>query len=162
MYGYFHLLPVHVPLQHWFLLLHVAPVPRLHCPGYAVPAPQQKLLLPVQLVQVAPPVPQALFWLPLRQVLPSQQPFGQVAAEHIMLTQLWFRHSWPAGQLTHVTPLVPQAVFWLPGWQVLFWQQPLGQLVGLHTQLPLEHAVPAGQATQVTPPVPHAWFVLPA
>ena len=59
-----------------------------------------------QATHVTPPVPQAWLVLPVRQVLPSQQPLGQLAG---VQTHEPFWHSVPVGQATHVTPPVPQA-----------------------------------------------------
>ena len=84
-----------------------------------------------QVTQVTPPVPHAWLVLPVRQVVPSQQP-AQVPGPH-RLTQLPLWHCVPLGQLTQVAPLRPQAVSEVPVLQVFPSQQPLGQLVGVHT-----------------------------
>jgi hypothetical protein len=149
---------VQLLLQHWPLPVQEAPVGRLQLPARCVPAGQQTSGL-VQVTQVPPPLPQAWAVLPGWQMLPAQQPFGQLVAVHV---QVPFWHWVPVGQLTQVTPPVPQACAVLPGLQVVPSQQPFGQLVALHTQLPLLHVVPEGQLTQAAPPVPQNWLVVPA
>jgi hypothetical protein len=90
-----------------------------------------------QATQVTPPVPQNWFEVPALQVLPSQQPLGQLAG---VQTQVPLWHSrFAAPQFTHGVPPVPQCWVLLV-WQVLFWQQPFGQLAGVQTQTPLTHS----------------------
>ena len=83
-------------------------------------------------MQVVPPVPQAWFVLPARQVLPLQQPV-QLAVVH---THVPLEHCVPLGQVTQVTPPVPQYWFESPVRQLLPSQQPLGQLAVVHTHEP--------------------------
>jgi hypothetical protein len=121
-------------------------------------------------------VPQALVVFPGRQVLPLQQPFGQLVLlqTHCPLEQVWpaeqalphapqlltslLRSSQlplqQAGevpvQVAHVAPPVPQVVVVFPGWQVLPLQQPFGQLVPLQTHVP---------PLQVWPVVQQGWVL---
>jgi hypothetical protein len=148
------------------------PGPCLHLPAWTVPGPQQVSFLgSKQVSHVPPPVPQALFEVPVWQVsvvpVRWQQPLGQLAFVH---THLPFLHSVPSGQVWQVTPPVPQASFEVPGWQVemevvsVVWQQPLGQLVehGASTHEPLSQTVSFGQVWHIPPPVPQALFAVPA
>jgi hypothetical protein len=107
---------VHVPpeqaLQHWLLLLQPAPGGLLH-PRRTLPDGQQKLVMPmvVQLLHVAPPVPQAWVMVPgWHTPFASQHPLGQVV-ELQTATHVPFEHWVPVGQATQATPAVPQC--WL-------------------------------------------------
>ena len=61
-----------------------APMPMHVCPLHVSPSC-------AQFWQRAPPVPHAVWLLPLTHVLPAQQPPGHVCGLHIdMLTQVWF------------------------------------------------------------------------
>ncbi len=77
--------------------------------------------------------------MPGRQVLLSQQPFGQVAALH-GATQAPATQRVPFEQATQPWPLVPQALSSDPARQVVPEQQPLAQVVAEHvatsTQVP--------------------------
>jgi hypothetical protein len=76
--------------------------------------------------------------VPAWQVVPLQQPLGQLVA---LQTQAPLTHAWPDAQATQVAPLVPQlvAVCEARATQApLLVQQPPGQLVGLQVRhLPL-------------------------
>ncbi len=98
-----------------------------------------------QFTQVPPPLPQAAGVFPGWQVLPEQQPFGQLAGVHLQtpLTQ-----AWPLAQAWQVPPPLPQvpADCDAKGTQVVPEQQPFGQLAGVHLQTPLTQAWPLAQA----------------
>jgi hypothetical protein len=93
-------------------------------------------------------VPQAAFVLPALQMLPSQQPPGQLAG---VQTQEPFWHCVPLGHVTQTPPPAPQAALEVPASQVLPSQQPLGQLTGVQMHVPFWHSWPA---TQVETHVP--------
>jgi hypothetical protein len=160
-----------VPVAH----LHPVPpsvsVPQVkpgpHCakgPHMHEPASQPVLRPAVQVVQVAPLVPQALVLVPATQVLPLQQPV-QVAGSH---TQVLAWHFWPTAQAA-VAPQrqVPvleqlsdsaalqaaQLLAWVPQLavvggltQLVPLQQPASQLTESHTQLPPTQCWPVPQA----------------
>jgi len=83
--------------------------------------------------QARPPTPQAPLLRPGLQVLPSQQPSGQLAA---VQTHDPLRHSVPEGHATQIAPLLPQAVLAVPGLQSLPSQHPVAQLAGVQTHSP--------------------------
>lgn len=117
-----------------------------------------------QVLQVAPPAPQALAEVPAWQApLASQQPPGQLVASQVGATQAFSRQV-PAPQDWHISPLVPHAVSWLPPRHTPLWQQPEAQVVGsqglLHAWL--VQAELAEHWLQATPPVPHAAGAVPA
>jgi hypothetical protein len=125
--------------------------------------PVQPSELPlVQVTHAPPPPPQVPLGTGLRQLVPEQQPFGQLVASH-----------------TQPAPPAPQR--WPPphaGPQVEPVQQPLGQLVASHTHAPERQRWPApqppnrlpqrhepslqvslrlgSQVTQTCPPLPQA------
>ncbi len=128
--------------------------PEQRCPvAQVLPVPQRQLPL-VQLsarvasqaMQAAPPVLQALN-AGVVQVLPEQQPFGQVCVLQPVHTPS--RHCCEPGQLWQLAPPAPHAAVEFPGRQVLPEQQPLGHDVASHTQVPLTQRWPA----------PHGLFV---
>jgi hypothetical protein len=136
-----------------------------------------------------PPMPQYICVLPVRQVVPSQQPFGQLAPSHLHTppTQCWLApHGPPVVPHTqvplavHVSAVIGHAAHAVPGaahaapevvTQAPLAQQPPGHDVESHTQLPplqrwpLAQANPAPQsqtpATQESAPMPHGWHRLP-
>jgi hypothetical protein len=133
-------------------------------------------LLVVQLAQATRPVPQAVLLVPATQVVPLQQPLGQLVA---LQTQAPFTQAWPAAQAepvvpqtqlpllqvsallpqaTQARPLLPHADTVLPATQVPLEQQPpLQGLVALHAalQTPLLHASSAGQlVSELQPQTP--------
>jgi hypothetical protein len=132
--------------------LPVAQTPALHtCPD-------------AQAVQAAPAFPhfEAVCAVVATQVLPLQQPLGQVVALHGVVHAPALQ-DWPDVQALHAAPPFPH---WATVWedcatQVFPLQQPLGQLVPLHgtVQTPAEQTFPAAQAEQVLPALPH-WVAL--
>jgi hypothetical protein len=116
--------------------------------------------LVAQLAQATPPVPQAVLLVPATQVVPLQQPVGQLVA---VQAQAPFTHAWPATQgdpvvpqthlppvqvsavlpqLMQVPPLAPQALALVVATQVLPLQQPVQPLLALHVHTPLWQVVP--------------------
>ncbi len=94
------------------------------------------------------------------QVLPLQQPLGQVDGPHGVHTPTV--QTSPLMQPTQVAPVVPQFESDWFSWrtQPVLSQQPFGQVVELHgTQTPLSQASPLAQALQAAPPVPHPALV---
>jgi hypothetical protein len=138
--------------------------------------------LVAQLAQATPPVPQAVVLVPATQVVPLQQPLGQLVLSQ---THAPFTQCWPAAQaepvapqthaplvqvsavipqLTQTRPLEPHAVRVFPATQVPLEQQPpLQGLVVLHAevQTPLLHASSVGQSVSElqpqTPLAKHTW-----
>jgi hypothetical protein len=104
-----------------------------------------------QLTQVAPAVPHVVAdWV--WQVVPEQQPPGQLVALHPLHAppvQLS-----PEGHIAHVPPPAPQAVMLFPGWQVLPWQQPVEHEAAVQMHEPPEQTCPAAHAA--APPQVHA------
>ncbi len=118
---------------------------------------------------MAPPNPQALSLVPIRHVVPEQQPAEQEVASQ---TQAPATHRCPTpqaaepphwqtpdpeqvsvlagSQVAQARPPLPQLPALAPGKQVLPEQQP-AQEVGLHTHAPALHCWPALQAG----PLPH-------
>lgn len=84
-------LQTQAPLTHCWPLPQVAPPPQWQAPSL----PQLSELSGLQAVHAAPLVPQLLTVPGLTQVLPLQQPVGQVDA---LQTHWPFMHSWPAPQ----------------------------------------------------------------
>lgn len=74
------------------------------------------------------------------QVLPMQQPFGQVTVLQSQHTP-WVQPT-PVAQAAQVAPAVPQAVAMVPGRQTPPWQQPVGHDWPSHTQAPAEQRCP--------------------
>jgi hypothetical protein len=179
------LVPLQAELQTW--LLHASSVGQ----SVSVLQPQTWLLkqtwprpLVVQLAQATPPVPQAVLLVPATQVVPLQQPVGQLVASQ---TQAPFTQCWPAAQAellvpqthaplvqlsavipqaTQTRPLEPHAVTVLPATQVPLEQQPpLQGLVVLHAevQVPLLQASSVGQSvSELQPQTPVAKQTWPA
>jgi hypothetical protein len=134
--------------------------------------------LVAQLAQATPPVPQAVVPVPAWQVVPLQQPLGQLVLSqtHAPFTQCWpaaqgapvvphtqlplLQESAVIPQATQAWPLLPHAVGLVPATQVPLEQQPpLHGLVGLHAevQVPLLHASSAGQSvSELQPQTPVA------
>ena len=83
-------------------------------------------------------MPQAPSAVPGRQLLPEQQPRGQVVASQPL--QAPSLQVWPDGQAWHALPTVPQASSALPGMQTSPAQQPDGQLAT--SQAAATHAPP--------------------
>ena len=167
-------------LQTQALLTHAWPTP------HAAPLPQRQApfthalaVRALQATHAAPRVPHDCSD-GMAQVLPLQQPVGQVMALHV--EQMRLTHAPLPAQTAQAAPPVPQAPLAVPGWQTLLAQQPIGQEAALHTHAPLTHACPARQAApfpqrqtpavqrpfsalqaaQAAPPVPQAIAVLPA
>jgi hypothetical protein len=111
----------------------------------------------LQTLQVSPWVPQAEVEVPDWQVLPAQQPFGQLFASHGTHFPFW-QFSFDL-QVMQALPPLPQAASEVPGWQVVLLQQPFEQLCPSQTQAPPEQRWPDWQATQAAPPLPQAWSV---
>ena len=86
-----------------------------------------------QVVQAAPPVPQAELVSAVMQLFPLQQPWPHEFASHLHAPAL---HSWPEAQMAHATPPVPHVA--LPeAWQrPLLSQHPFGHDVASQTHLP--------------------------
>ena len=149
------------PLAQRWPVAQTAPPPQEQAPFTQLSAYGE-----AQVVQAPPPRPQFETWLML-QVVPLQQPFGQLVASqtHWPLTQRWPEPQaalkphlhWPPPQLSAMAPQLMQAVPWLPHWltetvwQRLPWQQAFGQLVASQVQAPFTQCWPAAQGA----PVPH-------
>lgn len=111
----------------------------------------------------APPLPQALGLVPLKQTPPLQHPEGHEVASQVGAWQL------PASQaalpqLTHAAPPAPQADPEVPATHAPeAVQHPVGQLVASQaaTHAWAEH-VPFPHDTQAAPPWPHAVLARPA
>jgi hypothetical protein len=119
----------------------------------------------MQLLHVAPPVPQLPFMVPGWQIPPElQQPFGHDVASHTQLPPTQRRPLAHAGVVPHrqapfveqpsavtvlhatqVPPFAPQVAVERP-LQAPPAQHPFGQVVASQTQLPLTHIEPAPQA----------------
>jgi hypothetical protein len=101
-----------------------------------------------------------LFCVPVTQVLPEQQPVGQLSGPHACGWQrpLWqTRPGWFA-QFWHASPPAPHALFWLPIAQTLPTQHP-AHGVGLLQSVPATHAPP--EQTWFAPHARHAWPFAP-
>jgi hypothetical protein len=124
-------------------------VPPLHCE------------LGPQLVQAAPPWPQANAEFPGRQLPLRQQPIGQVVASQTGVTHAPLRHCWPCMHGAHIAPPVPQA-----NWTCIdgTTQNPPGpqqpaQVPRPHiatVQMPLTHCSPSAQRLHTPPVLPQA------
>jgi hypothetical protein len=150
-------------------------LPQSVCPvGQPLPPqiPPVQLCPAVHARQAPPPVPQELAVGGLIQVLPLQQPVGQVTALQVVLMQAPATHCWPGPQAgpvpqaqeplvqvfavvelhaTQATPAVPHELR-VGAVQVLPLQQPVGQETAL--QLPPEPQVPPLQGTPLAHAVP--------
>ncbi len=135
-----------LPPWHAWPAPHGALLPHLHWPALQLSA-----VVVEHATQVWPSWPHSATVGGITQLLPLQQPSGQVTASqpsHTWLTQLL-----PPLQAAQLPPFFPHAVFIVPAWHTpLPSQQPFGQLVASHTQLPAEQRWPAPQ----TAPVPQA------
>lgn len=80
-----------------------------------------QVLPPAQVVQAIPPVPQAESLDPPRQVVPSQQPVGQLVASQ---TQDPLTQRWPLPQAAHVAAFLPQRLLRFPGLHTPLCRQP--------------------------------------
>jgi type IV secretory pathway VirB10-like protein len=116
----------HCPPTHLCPSAHAAPLPH-----WQPPATQVSAFIASQALHGPPLAPQ-LATEGVAQVVPLQQPLGQLVAQ---LEQAPFTQVSPAGQAMHAPPLVPQAVA-VPTLHTFPWQHPVGQLVGLHTHAP--------------------------
>ena len=124
------------PTQRW-PAPHAAPGPQ-----WQPPPMQLSAFVASQAVHAPPAAPQVARLAGL-QVVPEQQPPGQLVAsqpEQAPLVQV------PDGQPWHAAPPEPQAEVVVPLWQTLPAQQPVGQEVGSHTQAPPTQRWPAPQA----------------
>ncbi len=123
-------------------------------------APELHTCPVAQAAHAAPPLPhcEAPCAESATQVLPLQQPDGQVVALQ-GLTHAPEVQDCPAAQPLQVAPPLPHwATVWLDGaTQALPLQQPDGQLVPLHgvVHTPAAHTLPLAQAEQVLPDLPH-------
>jgi hypothetical protein len=155
---------------------HMAPPPQAQLPALE----QASARMGSQLTQARPPPPQ-LGRDGRLQVVPEQQPFGQLVPSH---TQAPLEQRWPAAhaalapqahvpvgeqlsartasQPTQLTAPLPQVA--KEGvLQVAPEQQPFGQLVELQPlHVPLLQLCPVGQTSQVPPPVPQDDGLSPA
>jgi hypothetical protein len=144
-----------IPLQSFCVLVHWQVAPLQICP----------VVLVLQSWQRLPPVPQAAFEPPPRQLLLEQQPLVQ---ELELQTQLPLTHCWPLAQgpllLPHLQPVALQlsAVKVLHAWQpaplepqlfgklvvtqLFDWQQP-AQALPLHWHTPPTHCWPGEQGS---------------
>lgn len=132
------------PLAHWLL------APQRQLP----PVLQESARMGSQAKQEAPLVPHWAAVVGLTQVLPLQQPLGQVVELHPV--QAWPTQVKPVPQAAHAAPPVPHSPFAVPALQMLPAQQPVGQLVESQMQAPAEHTCPAPQgapAPQAQPPL---------
>jgi hypothetical protein len=123
--------------------------------------------LAVQSTHAAPPVgPQAKSWVPVTQVFPEQQPFGQLPGPQACGWQapLWQTLPGWFAQFWHSAPPPPQAVFWLPTAQMSPTQHPahgVGALQSLPgTQLPAEQTSFTPHPRHASPLAPHACAVV--
>jgi hypothetical protein len=98
-----------------------------------------------QAMHARPFAPQAALVDPERQLVPSQQPFGQVAAlqpvDAAMQRLPWQRM--PSGHRRQGLPPAPQAESVVPGRQSLPSQQPLAQVFGEQPEVFFRFAVPS-------------------
>jgi hypothetical protein len=124
--------------------LHTGPPPQLHAP----PAEQESARAVSQPTHTAPPLPQAATDGVL-QVLPEQQPLGQLVALHPLHTPPV--HTCPAGHTPHAAPPAPHDAAVVPATHAPLAQHPLGHDVPSHTQVLATQRWPAAQAT----PLPH-------
>ena len=160
--------------------MHATPEP--HCgpvPHWHAPPTQPSAWVELQVVQAAPPVPQALSVLPVMQVEPLQHPLGQLVASH---TQLLLTHRCPVAhwellphrqlpddeqllarvleQVVHELPLVPQSLSVGGLMQLPLSQHPVAQLTLSHTQLPETQCRPTEHCELLpqrqVPELPHA------
>jgi hypothetical protein len=129
------------------------------------PIPRQHVSNAVHARQDAPPVPQAHALSDVTQVVPEQQPLGQLVGSHV---QAPLRHRWPvahggppphvhaplaqpsaiaaAVQSIHVPPLAPHAVGLEPAAQPPEAQQPEEQLEGSQTHVAFAQRSPSPHA----------------
>ena len=102
------------------------------------------------------------------QVVPLQQPDGQVVALHVAAHAPELQ-AWPEAQTAHAAPPLPHWETDCADWatQVLPLQQPDGQVVALQlvpppvpdgAQAPEVHASPVAQPLHAAPPLPHWAF----
>jgi len=180
----------HVPFSHCELTLHraqaapklpqapsvsppwQAPLPSQHPFGHVLSlqvepthAPVWQIAPTTHSAQAAPPVPHAVTRVPASHApVAPQQPFGQLAAEHVPW-QAPPSHVAPIAHFAQRLPAVPQTWFVDPVWQVpLASQQPVGHVWELHVgvpQPPPSHAVPGGHAKQELPSTPHTPWLDP-
>jgi hypothetical protein len=128
-------------------------------PPFVVAWQTLPLALPLQSTQALPPAPHLRLEVPARQVVPSQQPFGQLVESQ---TQLPPTQRWPLPQLVQVPPPVPQLLSFGLCWQVPFArQQPVQPVAALQVQAPLLQVEPLPQFRQTAPPVPQLPSTLP-
>ncbi len=148
----------HEPETHVWPVVHAKPTPHTHWPVAA----QVFVRVVTHDEQALPPVPQVVV-VEGRQVSPSQQPVGQVAALQLAVathTPPSAEQVEPAPHAAQLRPPTPQAVVLVPVWQTPETQQP-EQFAGPHGSMHawLEHVV--AQLEQATPPLPHASALVP-
>lgn len=76
-------------------------------PVPAAQTPLWQVIVPVQAEQAPPLRPHSALVGGVMQVLPSQQPVGQMVALH-GVAQAPFEHGWPLAQATQAAPPLPQ------------------------------------------------------
>ncbi len=160
-----------LPPMHLFPAAQAGLAPHWHAPA----AEHESAIRGSQEAQAAPAAPQAVAVRAVVHVEPVQQPFGQLAAVHGLLTQVLLMHCWlaphagpvphlqaPVVQLldafglhaTQAAPRVPQVDDVLV-WQTFPAQQPLAHDVASQTHWLLRQRVPgphAGPEPQVHVP----------
>jgi hypothetical protein len=90
---------------------------------------------------------------PARQVVPSQQPVGQLAA---VQAQMPLTQSWSAAHAAQAAPPLPHwpSVCCPTGTQAVPAQQPLEQLAAVQAQMPPTQSWSLPQAKHACPPAP--------
>lgn len=180
------------PLQHpaQLVVSHTQLVPSQRRPGpQGAPAPQphppspwhREAVTGLHAAQLLPRAPQLAAVVGVTQVLPLQQPLGQLVASQTQVVPL---HTWPGWQAgpvphahwpptqallvgaTHAWQKAPPVPHWLAVWLPGPTQLPLAQQPLAHVAAPQpSHAwlvqAPA-QPWQATPPRPHSPGVVPA
>lgn len=107
-------------------------------------------------------MPQRFWVVPMRQLLPSQQPAQLFALHEGCIEQAPLLQVPPMPHCMQVLPPVPQAKrFWVePGTQTPLRQQPLAQVIALQVEVmeqePLEQVLFDGQVMQAAPAAPQA------
>jgi hypothetical protein len=108
--------------------------------------------------QVVPATPHSKLLVPLKQLLPMQQPLQLFGPHWANVWQTLPLQSAPGKQPIHCSPPKPQAPLSPPGKQVSPAQHPL-QFEGPQRvvwQKPFMHCCPGPQSWQRPPPKPHA------
>jgi hypothetical protein len=149
-----HVVPLQQPSGH---------VVASHVTGADVQLPPEHVWPAEQLTHSAPAVPQAALVAGSIQVVPLQQPEGQLLASQTVGADAHVPavHDAPAGQVTHEAPPVPQADALVADTQApCESQQPEAHVVASQAeacpQTPSTQSCPLSQLWQAAPPTPHA------